>query len=63
MKVKPKQPIDKIAVFFMIPLVFAFLRNILRALFAGDRMSAWGIWQGGKDFFLGHIGSRDFGKM
>ncbi len=51
-----------LAALLMIPLVFAFFRNVLRALFTGDRMSAWGIWQGGKDFFLGHTGARNFEK-
>jgi len=52
----------KIAVFLMIPLVFAFIRNVIISLFTGDLMSARGIWQGGKDFFLGRTGVRNFEK-
>ena len=45
---------------FMVPLVIALFRNLFRALITGDWACAWGICQGGKDFFLGHLGYRNF---
>lgn len=50
----------KLAFLFMVPLGFAFIRNIIRTFLSGDQKAAWGIWQGGKDFFSGRSGMREF---
>ena len=50
----------RLAFLFMVPLGFAFIRNILVAFLSGDHKAAWGIWQGGKDFFFGRSGHREF---
>ena len=53
----------KFVALLMVPLTLALFRNIAIAFFKGDLTAASAIWQGGRDFFLGRIGYREFGNV